>query len=153
MYEYTLKREQWFPQPPGDVFPFFADAQNLAAITPPFLRFTVLTPMPLDLHEGTLLDYRLKIVGVPVNWRTRIARFDKPHAFVDTQVRGPYRLWHHTHTFEERDGATRMCDSVRYALPYGILGRAAHAVFVRRMLQRIFDYRACVLRERFGVAP
>jgi ligand-binding SRPBCC domain-containing protein len=136
-----LERAQRLPGTPEDVFAFFSDAQNLERITPPWLRFEVLTPGPLRLREGTLLEYRLRLHGMPVRWLTRIEAWDPPHRFVDAQVRGPYRLWHHTHTFAPDGDGTLMRDTVRYALPLGPLGALAHAAFVRRDLARIFDFR------------
>ena len=142
MRTHLIEREQRLPAPPEEVFPFFEDAWNLEAITPPFLGFEVTTPRPLEMRPGALIDYRLKLHGVPVRWRTRIETFEPPHVFVDMQVSGPYRLWHHTHVFE-RDGrgGTLMRDRVRYALPLWPLGELAHLAFVRRDLRRIFDFR------------
>ena len=147
MAVHVLRREQHLPGPPGDVFPFFGDALNLEAITPPWLGFRVATPGPLAMGPGTLIEYRLRLHGVPVRWRTRIAVWEPPHRFVDVQLSGPYRLWHHTHEFEPAaGGGTTMRDVVRYALPLGPLGEAAHRIFVARDLTRIFDFR----REAVG---
>lgn len=124
------------------MFPFFEDAWNLEAITPRFLGFRVTTPRPLEMRPGALIEYRLKLHGVPVRWRTRIEAFEPPSVFVDVQVSGPYRVWHHTHVFEpDGRGGTIMRDRVRYALPLGPLGEVAHLAFVRRDLTRIFDFR------------
>ena len=142
MRVHVLEREQRIPAPPEDVFPFFEDAYNLEAITPEFLGFQVTTPRPIDMHEGALIEYRLKLHGVRVNWRTRIERFEPPDLFVDAQLSGPYKLWHHTHTFEpDGRGGTLMRDRVRYALPFGPFGAIAHLLFVKRDLRRIFDFR------------
>lgn len=139
---HILEREQHVPAPPEDVFPFFEDAYNLEAITPPFLGFRVVTPRPIEMRAGALIEYRLKLHGVPVRWKTRIESFDPPHTFVDAQISGPYKLWHHTHVFEpDGRGGTIMRDRVRYALPFGPFGALAHALFVRRDLRRIFDFR------------
>ena len=139
---HTLRREQVLPGSPDDVFPFFADAGNLEAITPPELRFDIVTPRPIDMHEGTLIEYRLKLHGLPISWLTRIEVWEPGVRFVDQQLRGPYALWHHTHEFEPTaDGNTRMRDTVRYAIPYGPLGELAHLLFVKRDLDRIFDFR------------
>ncbi len=140
---HTLRREQRLPGPPGEVFEFFGDARNLEAITPPLLRFRMLTPDPIEMRAGTLLRYRLRVHGVPVSWLTQIREWDPPHRFVDEQLEGPYALWHHTHTFEpSAGGGTLMRDEVRYALPLGPLGELAHRLLVRRDLERIFDHRA-----------
>jgi ligand-binding SRPBCC domain-containing protein len=138
---YLLEREQLIPRPLAEVFPFFADAANLQAITPAFLDFRFLTPLPIKMEPGTLIDYQIKLFGVPLKWRTRIEEFEPPHRFVDLQVRGPYILWHHTHEFREVDGGTLMTDRVRYQLPLGLLGSLAHSAFVRRTLNRIFEHR------------
>jgi ligand-binding SRPBCC domain-containing protein len=139
---HILRREQRLPAAPGDVFPFFADAHNLEAITPPWLGFRVVTPRPIDMHPGAVIEYRLKLHGIPLNWRTRIAVWDPPRRFVDVQIDGPYRLWHHTHDFApDADGDTVMRDTVRYALPLGPLGAAAQRLLVRRDLAAIFDFR------------
>jgi ligand-binding SRPBCC domain-containing protein len=139
---HLLRREQHLPQSPGEVFPFFADARNLEAITPPWLGFDVTTPGPIDMRPGALIEYRLRLHAVPIDWRTTIAVWDPPRRFVDVQIRGPYRLWHHTHDFEpDGAGGTVMRDTVRYALPFGPLGALAHALLVRRDLEAIFDFR------------
>ena len=139
---HVLERVQLIPRPRREVFPFFADARNLERITPPWLRFRIVTDGDIPMAPGTLIDYRLSLYGVPFSWRTCIERFEPGVAFVDRQVRGPYRLWHHTHTFEDAGrGATRMTDRVEYELPMGPLGSVAHAAFVRHALARIFDYR------------
>src|SRR4051794_16227728 len=107
---YVLTREQWIGRPIEEVFAFFGDAANLEAITPAWLRFSVLTPAPITMRPGALLDYRLGWHRVPLRWRTRIELWEPPHRFVDVQLKGPYRLWHHTHTFDEERGGTRMRD-------------------------------------------
>lgn len=132
------------------MFRFFADAAQLESLTPPFLRFRILTPLPLDLRQGSLIDYRLRVHGVPIRWRTRIEAFEPPVRFVDTQLSGPYRVWRHEHRFRAAAGGTLCEDSVHYDIGFGPLGRIAHALFVRRDLERIFDYRAAVLPERLA---
>ena len=140
-----LECEQILSGSPQDVFPFFADARNLEAITPPLLRFSVVTPEPIEMGVGTLIQYRLRLHGVPVRWLTSIQVWDPPHRFVDVQVRGPYALWHHTHTFEPHDGGTVMRDVVRYAIGFGPLGTLAHRAFVRRDVEAIFAFRRAAL--------
>ncbi len=147
MRVFTLDNELWLPRAPEDVFPFFADAFNLERITPPMLRFEVLTPPPVDMGLGTLLDYRVRLRGLPMRWRSEITAWQPPRRFVDEQRRGPYRLWVHEHTFEARDGGTLARDMVRYAVPGGVI---AQRLFVARDLRRIFDYRNAALAGIFG---
>lgn len=133
--------EQWVPLPPEAVFPFYADARNLERITPPFLRFRVRDTSPGPMRDGTLIDYRLRLHGVPVAWRSVIDAWRPNEAFVDRQVRGPYARWHHLHTFAPHAGGTLVRDQVRYRLPLGALGALVAGRLVRRDLARIFDYR------------
>lgn len=147
MNEFTLRAELWLPRPRDEVFPFFAEARNLETLTPPWLKFEVLTPAPIEMRAGTLIDYRIRVHGIPIRWRTEITEWQAPHRFVDRQLRGPYTLWHHTHTFEERDGGTLCLDHVRYR-PRG--GALVNWLFVRRDVDRIFQFRQQRLRELFG---
>ena len=145
-----MTREQILPGDPDEVFGFFADAFNLEAITPPWLRFRVLTPRPVHMAPGALIQYRLELHRIPIRWLTRIETWVAGERFVDVQVRGPYRLWHHTHTFEAHDGGTLVRDRVRYALPLGPLGELAHRLLVRRDLERIFDFRQASVARMLG---
>lgn len=147
---HVLEREQLIPASLERVVGFFADAANLDAITPPWLRFRIITPLPIEMRSDARIEYQLRLVGVPVRWRTRIAKWDPPYGFVDTQERGPYALWEHSHHFRACDGGVWMADVVRYALPLGPLGGAAHALGVRAALAAIFDYRFARIREHFG---
>jgi ligand-binding SRPBCC domain-containing protein len=149
---YRIEREQWVDRPVDEVFAFFSDATNLEAITPSWLRFSVVTPRPIAMSPGTLIDYRLGWHGLPLRWTTRIEAWEPPHRFVDTQLHGPYHLWHHTHTFEPRDGGTLVRDEVLYRLPLGPLGAIAYRLSVRRDVESIFDYRARRIGELFGPA-
>lgn len=130
------------PRPIDEVFGFFSDAGNLERITPGFLHFAITTPRPIDIHEGTLIDYRLRLHGVPLRWHTLISAWDPPHRFIDQQLSGPYARWVHEHRFADLGGVTLCSDSVSYRL-HG--GRAAHelqnAVVAERDLRRIFAYR------------
>jgi hypothetical protein len=150
MRVHVLERSQRLPRAPDEVFPFFADAFNLEAITPAWLHFRVLTPAPVTMAPGALLDYRLRLHGLPLRWLTRIEAWEPPLRFADVQVRGPYRLWHHTHSFEPDGDGTLVRDRVRYALPLGPLGELAHAALVRRDLDRIFAFRHAAVRARLG---
>ncbi len=142
-------REQRLPDPPAAVFPFFADAANLEAITPPWLGFRIVSPRPIDMRAGALIEYRLTLHRLPIAWLTRIEEWVPGERFVDAQLSGPYRLWHHTHEFEsDGAGGTLMRDTVRYALPLGPLGEIAHRLFVARDLAAIFDFRAQALTRR-----
>ena len=136
-----LSRTQLVGRPLPEVFAFFADAANLEALTPTFLHFRILTPMPIELCAGAQLDYQLSLFGVPVRWRTRITDWRPQERFVDQQESGPYALWRHTHEFEDRGASTLMRDVVDYSEPLGPIGTVAHVLFVRRTLDRIFDFR------------
>ena len=146
---HILEREQRVEVPIEQAFEFYGDARNLERITPPWLGFEVMTPGAIEMGVGALIEYRLRLHRAPVRWRTRIEAWEPPRRFVDVQVKGPYSLWEHTHTFEE-DGprATVIRDRVRYSIPFGPLGELADRVLVRRDLSRIFDYRReAVARE------
>lgn len=147
---HRLERSQRISRRRDEVFAFFADASNLEAITPPFLHFRILSPLPMEMRPGARIDYALSLGGVPFRWRTRITAWKPLVLFVDEQESGPYRLWRHTHRFEEQGGSTMMRDLVEYAEPLGALGWAAHALFVERALERIFDFRREAIRRRFG---
>ena len=138
-----LSTELWVPQPVEQTFEFFADASNLEAITPPWLRFRIVTSQPVEMAQGTLIDYSLRLHGIPIRWRTEISVWSPPFSFIDRQLHGPYHLWEHTHTFEARDGGTVVRDDVDY-LARG--GRLVERLFVRPDLRRIFEYR----NRRFG---
>ncbi len=149
MSTHILERSQRFGVPIEQAFDFSVDARNLEPMTPPWLHFKVTTPGEVTLLQGALLDYRLKLHGVPLRWQSRIETWEPPVRFVDIQARGPYALWEHTHLFErDGDAATVIHDRVRYVLPLGPLGALAHRLFVRRDLERIFDYRSRVASER-----
>lgn len=150
MRERRLEREQWVPRPPDEVFPFFADAYNLETLTPPFLRFRVVGTSTPVVGDGTRIDYRLRLHGIPVGWQSVIEEWQPPHHFVDRQVRGPYALWHHTHGFEPQSGGTLLTDVVRYRLPFGRLGALIAGRLVAHDLERIFDHRRVRIAERFG---
>ncbi len=143
---FHFEDELWLPRGRNEVFPFFADARNLSEITPPWVQFQVLTPAPIVMQPGALIDYRIRVHGLPIRWRTEITEWDPPHRFVDVQLRGPYTLWHHTHMFDEKGGGTLCIDKVNYR-PRG--GAIINRLFVRKDVQRIFAYRRKRLLELF----
>lgn len=138
--------EQWLPAAREEVFRFFADAANLQAITPPWLHFRIVTRAPIAIRDGTVIDYRLRIHGIPIRWQSAITTWDPPGRFVDEQRRGPYRRWVHTHDFIEAHGGTTVRDSIEYDVPFAaVTGR-----FVARDIRRIFAYRSASLSARFS---
>lgn len=144
---FRLTLEQVVPRMREDIFPFFADASNLEDITPPHLRFRILTPTPIEMKPGAVIDYQLRLYGVPIRWRTLISAWEPPYRFVDEQIRGPYRWWIHEHVFEPHgtNGEHTLCrDTVRYGV-FG--GRLMDRAFIQRDLRKIFSYRARRLAE------
>lgn len=150
MTPHTLTSEQFVPRPRDEVFAFFAKPENLGTITPPWLDFRILTPSPIPMERGALIDYVIRLGPLPTRWRTLITRHEPPHRFVDEQLQGPYSFWHHTHTFAEAEGGTLIGDRILYELPFGPLGRLVERLFIRRQLQAIFAHRRRVIAERFG---
>jgi len=150
MLENEWKSEQWIPRPPEEVFSFFSDAKNLELITPPWLNFKILDQSSPQIQSGTILNYKLKIHGIPVRWKTEILVWEPPFRFVDVQLKGPYSLWHHTHLFEAKDGGTLMKDIVRYRVPLGMLGRILTGAWVRRDIRGIFEHRSQATLTAFG---
>lgn len=142
MKVYSLRTEQFFPHEVGTLFPFFSRPENLARITPPSLGFRILTPLPISMKVGTLIDYTITVAGVRTRWTTLITTYDPPRTFVDEQLKGPYSLWHHRHEFRPDRNGTTMVDEVHYALRGGVFGTLLHALFVRRQIEQIFRYRA-----------
>jgi hypothetical protein len=135
------------------VFEFFARPENLERITPPWLRFRILNPSPIEMKQGATIAYSLRVRGIRLGWLTEIERWNPPVEFIDVQTKGPYRLWRHTHGFSEVDGGTSIVDTVHYALPFGPLGRLAHRLLVAQDLSRIFDYRAQRVQELLFNCP
>jgi hypothetical protein len=149
MQVYQLERTQWIPQLPAGLFRFFADANNLERLTPPWLHFRILTPVTA-VTQGIQIRYHIRWRSVPIDWLTEISVWTPPTCFIDEQRRGPYASWRHVHEFQPERGGTRMFDHVRYSMPWGPLGRCVHWVVVRRDLERIFDYRRHRIAELFG---
>jgi ligand-binding SRPBCC domain-containing protein len=149
---FTLTNELWLPQSPEEVFPFFADAGKLERLTPPSLRFQILTPPPIEMAVGALIDYRITLRGIPMRWQSEITAWEPPYRFVDEQRRGPYRLWVHEHVFipqrgAAQDGGTLAKDIVQYAV---LGGTIVQRLFVAAELERIFEYRNAALIDYFA---
>lgn len=149
---HRLARSLSIARPLGEVFAFFSDAANLERITPPFLRFRILTPQPIEMRAGTRIDYALSLWGLPVRWRTHITCFEPERRFVDEQEAGPYAHWHHLHEFAAEGDGTRMADEVSYRLPFGTFGALAHPLWLERQLAAIFDYREAAIARWAGTA-
>lgn len=147
MRVFEFHNEVRLPTPIDETFEFFADAHNLERLTPPLLRFEILTPSPIEMKVGTLIDYRLRVRGVPLRWQSEITAWEPPYRFVDEQRRGPYRLWVHEHTFRAEDGGTLVEDHLQYAVPGGAL---INRLFVARDVRKIFEYRSRRLRHILG---
>ena len=149
---YTLRVSTWLPLPRTEVFQFFTDAFNLEKITPAFLHFSVLTPAPIPMRLGTLIDYRIGLHGVPMTWKTEIAAWEPPSRFIDRQLRGPYRQWIHLHEFTDLDGGTLMRDQVDYVVPGpAVLGVLLNRLIVERDVRTIFSYRQRAIETALGV--
>ena len=146
---YRLTAEILLPAPLEDVFHFFADATNLEALTPSTLQFQVLTKTPIEMTQGAVIDYRLKIHRIPVHWQSEITSWAPPNGFVDEQKKGPYRLWIHKHSFQQHEPGTLVKDDVTYRVPGG---RIVHRLFVRGDLKQIFAFRHRVLTSTFAPA-
>ena len=141
-----IESDIWLPRPLDEVFAFFSNAANLEVLTPPWLHFRILTPKPIAMHDGTLIDYSIRVHGIPISWQSEITNWNPPHRFVDVQRRGPYRKWVHTHSFEDVNGGTRVGDSVEFDVPFAF----AAGWFVKRNVEKIFSFRTEALKKRFG---
>ncbi len=150
MKVHTLFRRQLVTTPLPEVFEFFSRPENLERITPPDLGFQILTPSPIAMREGAVIDYAIRIGPFPTRWTTLITTYEPPHRFVDLQLRGPYAYWHHTHSFEETPDGTLLTDEVRYALPFGPLGEIVRELAVERQLEYIFRQRSRVIESLFS---
>lgn len=149
-FTYRYQRVQLIRRSRDEVFAFFADITNLEKITPPFLQFKILSSDPVEPQTGTKIDYRLRLFGLPFRWRSVIESWNPPHGFTDVQERGPYRMWNHRHEFYAIAEGTLCVDVIHYELPGGPLAMFIQPLFVRRSLDRIFDYRRGALAEFFG---
>ena len=148
---YTFKKEQKISKSIIDVFDFFSKPENLSVITPNKMDFRILTPSPIEMKEGTLIDYTVKIMSFPIRWRTLITKYDPPNMFIDQQLKGPYSMWHHTHLFEKiNDNETLIKDVILYAVPFSFIGSITHSLYIKRDLEKIFDYRSQEIKRIFN---
>lgn len=147
--EFLLEASVDIDAPVDEVFAFFSNAENLGAITPKSLHFQILSRLPIEMRAGAIIDYRIRLMGVPMQWRTEITVWEPNRRFIDSQRRGPYKLWEHEHLLEPSGSGARMIDRVRYALPFGPVGAFAHALFVRRQIEAIFRHRNAEILHRF----
>jgi len=153
MKEFRLTRSTVVHRPLQEVFAFFSAAENLEILTPPELQFEILTPLPIVMNVGTLIEYRIRLHGIPFHWLTEITVWEPGKIFVDVQKKGPYKKWVHTHTFREDGDRTIVEDEVVYAVPGGFLSPLVHKAFVGPRVARIFDYREAAIQAYFRGAP
>ena len=151
MKTFEINMKQYINKPLEVVFEFFSKPENLEMITPKSLSFNILTPTPIKMEKGSLIDYTIRLFGVPIHWRTLISDYEPPFRFVDQQIKGPYTFWHHTHTFKLVEGGVEIIDEVKYSLPLGWLGTLAHAIWVRKDLEEIFEYRKTIIQNYFEI--
>ena len=149
MKTFEINMKQYINKPLEVVFEFFSKPENLEMITPKSLSFNILTPTPIKMEKGSLIDYTIRLFGISIHWRTLISDYEPPFRFVDQQIKGPYTFWHHTHTFKLVEGGVEIIDQVKYSLPLGWLGTLAHAIWVRKDLEKIFEYRKTVIQHYF----
>lgn len=150
MKKYILKKEQFINKPLKEVFSFFEKPENLSEITPKNLSFKILNSTPIKMEKNALINYRIKILGIPLYWTTKITDYNPPLSFTDEQLKGPYSLWKHTHIFVECNGGTLMTDEVLYSIPYGIWGEIAQKIYVKRELDNIFSFREKIIKKIFN---
>ena len=146
---YTLESNQFINKPIEEVFQFFSKPENLSVITPAKLGFKILSPNPIKMEVGRLIDYNIYLMGIPIHWRTLITDYEPPNMFVDQQIKGPYAMWHHTHTFHKVKGGVEIKDRVVYSIPFGFLGRLLNYLWIKRDLNNIFLHRKKVIDKLF----
>lgn len=152
---YQFQRTQRIPATAGEIWAFISSPRNLAEITPAYMRFEVTSPqLPEKMYEGLFISYNIRpLLGIKIKWVTIITEVSEPRYFVDEQHQGPYRLWRHQHRMQPIDGGIEMTDTVYYEPPFGIIGRLANSLFIRKQLNDIFDYRLARIEQRFGKFP
>lgn len=146
---HTFKKVTIIKKDIKEVFGFFSKAENLNKLTPPALGFNITTPLPIKMQKGTIIDYKIKLNGFRMNWRSEISKWEPPHCFEDTQLKGPYKIWIHEHRFEDLQGSTRMTDTINYLSPGWIFEFIPHKFFVKKKVESIFEYREKILKELF----
>ena len=151
MKTFEINIKQHINKPLEVVFEFFSKPENLEMITPESLSFNILTPTPIKMEKGSLIDYTIRLFGIPIHWRTLISDYEPPFRFVDQQIKGPYTFWHHTHTFRSVNGGVEIIDRVKYSLPLGWLGTLVHSIWVRKDLEKIFEHRKTVIQNYFDI--
>ena len=149
---YQFKAEHLLPISLEDAWKFFSSPTNLPVITPPALDFKILTPnLPAETYAGMIIDYKVRpLLGIQMHWKTEITAVNKNESFTDRQLKGPYKVWEHTHYFKKVEGGVLMTDIVNYELPLGIIGKLAHAIIVKKEIENIFSYRKEKLNELFN---
>ena len=147
---YELKVTQFLEFPIEKVFHFFSNAKNLERITPTNLHFVIKTPLPICMKQGTIIDFGLRIRGIPTKWSSLISSYNPPNSFIDEQIKGPYLTWNHTHIFKEENGGTTIVDKVKYSIPFGLLGRIINYLWVKKDLEAIFNYRSKTIKQIFN---
>ena len=146
---YTLKFTQKINRRIDEVFSFFSNPENLSDITPSRLNFKILTPLPIKMQQGQLIDYRITVLRKKIRWRTIITEYKYPKYFIDQQLKGPYSMWHHKHEFEDKGNHVEIIDTVNYVVPFGILGRLVNFLFIHNDLNKIFSYRKKIIEKHF----
>ena len=144
---YELNKTQIINDSIENVFDFFSKPENLKTITPEKLSFNILTPIPINMDKGTVIDNTIRLFGVRVHWRTLITKYNPPYEFVDEQIKGPYNFWHHTHKFKKVDGGVEISDKVIYSIPMGVFGSVLHFLWIKRDLEKIFTHRRKVIED------
>ena len=147
MKTFQLIKTQVINSPMDDVFDFFSKPENLKTITPAKLSFNILTPTPIVMEKGTVIDYTIRLFLIPIHWRTLITKYNPPYEFVDEQIKGPYNFWHHTHKFKKVDGGVEISDKVIYSIPMGIIGSVLYFIWIKRDLEKIFLHRKEVIEN------
>ncbi|MBT3589663.1 MAG: SRPBCC family protein [Candidatus Marinimicrobia bacterium] len=147
---YKITTKQIIKRPLVEIFAFFSRPENLSLITPDHLDFKILTPPPIEMKKGALIDYIIRIFKAPIHWQTLITSYEPPYKFVDKQIKGPYKYWHHTHTFVEGSDGVEIHDEIQYSVPFGIIGKLLHAIWIKNNLNYIFEYRREVIHNLFN---